>query len=89
MGDFLLRTATTSSERRQHGSAAGVTQYVGDSFEKARKAFFGTAPTTPNLNSSESETFMARSVARQVMVVERLPFRTMFSNPTETSCRLT
>jgi hypothetical protein len=46
-----------------------------DSFEKARKAFFGTAPTTPNLNRREYETSVARSDARQFTVVERLPIR--------------
>jgi hypothetical protein len=46
-----------------------------DSFEKARKAFFGTAPTTPKLTRRELETSVARSDGRQPTVVEQLPFR--------------
>jgi len=47
-----------------------------DSFEKARKAFFGTLSTTPQLNRREFETSVARSDTRQSTAVEELPFRT-------------
>jgi hypothetical protein len=46
-----------------------------DSFEKARKAFFGTVPTTPSLNRRESEAPVPRSDAQQPTVVEQFPFR--------------
>jgi hypothetical protein len=46
-----------------------------DSFEKARNAFFGTVPTSPNLNRRESEASVPRSDARQCTVVEQFPFR--------------
>jgi hypothetical protein len=46
-----------------------------DSFEKARKAFFGTVPKTLKLNRREFETPIGRSGARQFTVVEQLPFR--------------
>jgi hypothetical protein len=45
-----------------------------DSFQKARKAFFGTATTTPNSKRRQSESSVARSDAQESIVVERVPF---------------
>jgi hypothetical protein len=45
-----------------------------DSFEKARKAFFGTATTTPNTTRRQSESCLARSGAQPSTVVDRFLF---------------
>jgi hypothetical protein len=45
-----------------------------DSFEKARKAFFGTATTTPNTTRRQSENCLTRSGAQASPVVDRFPF---------------
>jgi len=44
-----------------------------DSFQKARKAFFGTA-TTPNTKRRRSESSLARSDAKESIIFERVPF---------------
>jgi hypothetical protein len=45
-----------------------------DSFEKARKAFFGTATTTPNTTRRQSENSLARGDAQAPIVIEWVPF---------------
>jgi hypothetical protein len=52
-----------------------------DSFEKARKAFFGIATTTPNRKRGESQTSLARSDAQESAVLEKLPFRNSVLEP--------
>jgi hypothetical protein len=45
-----------------------------DSFEKARRAFFGAATTTPNTTRRQSESCLTRSGAQMSTVVDGFPF---------------
>jgi hypothetical protein len=45
-----------------------------DSFEKARRAFFGTAMTPPHTTRRQSESCLTRSGAQASAVVDRFPF---------------
>jgi hypothetical protein len=52
-----------------------------DSFEKARKAFFGTATTTPDRKRTQSQTSLASSDAQEFTVVEKLPLKNSVLEP--------